>query len=219
LRRRVVLWRNAGVASPDLIDDERLAFPRAILPLPLELVPPPGFDPDRLETWPRIDGRLEWVGGRLLYMPPCGGRQQFTVADVVGCLVLWGREHPDLGIGTNEAGMKLAGDVRGADAAVWRRADLSAFDDRVLHVPPLLAVEVSGRDDTEAMLRDKARWYLDVGVSHVWIVLVEKREVVVLTGAGETRHAVGDTLPPHPDLPGLAPAVADLFRQLLAAET
>jgi len=36
---------------------------------PVELVPPEGFDPARVETWPRIDGRLEGVEGRLLYMP------------------------------------------------------------------------------------------------------------------------------------------------------
>ena len=44
---------------------------------PVELVPPEGFAPARLEMWPRIDGRLEWVEGRLLYMPPCGERQVF----------------------------------------------------------------------------------------------------------------------------------------------
>jgi len=49
---------------------------------PVELVPSGGFDPARVETWPRIDGRLEWVEGRLLYMPPCGERQALTVTDV-----------------------------------------------------------------------------------------------------------------------------------------
>src|SRR5438128_9527336 len=36
------------------------------------LGPPEGFRPEEPASWPRIDGRLEWVGGRLLYMPPCG---------------------------------------------------------------------------------------------------------------------------------------------------
>ena len=49
---------------------------------PVELVPSGGFDPARVETWPRIDGRLEWVEGRLLFMPPCGERQALTVTDV-----------------------------------------------------------------------------------------------------------------------------------------
>jgi hypothetical protein len=29
-------------------------------------------------------------------------------------------------VGTNEAGMKLGGAVRGADAAVWRKADVGS---------------------------------------------------------------------------------------------
>src|SRR2546428_12669669 len=37
---------------------------------PVELEPPEGFRPEEPASWPRIDGRLEWVGGRLLYMPP-----------------------------------------------------------------------------------------------------------------------------------------------------
>jgi hypothetical protein len=31
--------------------------------------------------------------------------------------------------------------------------------------------------------------------------------MVVVTAAGETRHATGDRLPPHPALPGLEPPV------------
>jgi hypothetical protein len=36
----------------------------------------------------------------------------------------------------------------------------------------------------------------------------------VVTAAGETRHATGDRLPPHPALPGLEPPVERFFRQL-----
>jgi len=42
----------------------------------VELDPPLGFDPARLEAWPAVEGRLRWVEGRLLYMPPCGDRQR-----------------------------------------------------------------------------------------------------------------------------------------------
>jgi hypothetical protein len=31
-------------------------------------------------------------------------------------------------------------------------------------VPPVLAVEVTGREEGERQLRDKARWYLGAGV-------------------------------------------------------
>jgi len=51
-------------------------------------------------------------------------------------------------------------------------------------------------------------------VEVVWLLLPEAREVVVLTRAGESRHGRGDTLPAHPSLPGLTPAVAELFVQI-----
>src|SRR5215210_5945637 len=96
--------------------DETIVLPRAVR-FPVELVPPPGFDPDRLETWPDVGGRLEYVDGRLLFMPPCGDLQQDTVTDVVITLGAWIRSHPEFVLGTNEAGMRLQGATRAADAA------------------------------------------------------------------------------------------------------
>jgi len=181
---------------------------------PVELVPPDGFDPARLETWPRVEGRLEWVGGRLLYMPPCGEMQQATVADVVVVLGLWQRTHPEFSVGTNEAGMRLGEDSRGADAGVWRqRPQRWGFR----REPPVLAVEVAGQDEDADALREKARWYLTQEVPVVWIVLPGQREVIVVTSAGERHHAIGEQLPVHEALPGLQPQVADLFRQVSAS--
>ena len=181
---------------------------------PVELVPPDGFDPARLETWPRVEGRLEWVGGRLLYMPPCGEMQQATVADVVVVLGLWQRVHPEFSVGTNEAGMRLGEDSRGADAGVWRqRPQRWGFR----REPPVLAVEVAGQDEDADALREKARWYLTQEVPVVWIVLPGQREVIVVTSAGERHHAIGEQLPVHEALPGLQPQVADLFRQVSAS--
>src|ERR1700745_2694042 len=42
----------------------------------VEPEPPEGFRPEDPASWPRIDGRVEWIGGRLLYLPPCGWIQQ-----------------------------------------------------------------------------------------------------------------------------------------------
>jgi Uma2 family endonuclease len=181
---------------------------------PVELVPPDGFDPARLETWPRVEGRLEWVGGRLLYMPPCGEMQQATVADVVVVLGLWQRAHPEFSVGTNEAGMRLGEDSRGADAGVWReRPQRWGFR----REPPVLAVEVAGQDEDADTLREKARWYLTQEVPVVWIVLPGEREVIVVTSTGETRHSIGEQLPVRTELPGLRPQVADFFRQMSAS--
>jgi Uma2 family endonuclease len=199
--------------APKDLGEETVPVPGSVR-FPVELVPPEGFDPARLETWPEVVGRLEWVEGRLLYMPPCGGRQQETVADAVITLGNWARAHPDFVVGTNEAGMRLGKDTRAADVAVWRRADTRRGDPGLRFVPPVLAVEVTGRDEGERALRAKARWYLAAGVPIVWLLLAEVREVVVVTEAGASRYRSGERLPAHPLLPGLEPTVDELFVQV-----
>lgn len=200
---------------PEMAPETDVVVP-ASTKFPIELEPPPGFVVDDPATWPRIDGRLEYVTGRLLWMPPCGVFQQLVATSVSGVLGSWRRTRPDFVVGSNEAGMIFDGDVRGAEGAVWRRADLPApLDDRFTTIPPILAVEVAGRDEREPQLRDKARWYLDRGVIAVWIVLPREREVVVLDREGrDSRHRVGERLPERQELPELTPEVADFFEQL-----
>ena len=110
--------------------------------------------------------------------------------------------------------MRLGEDSRGADAAVFRRADVGAYEGGFRCVPPVLAVEVAGRYEGEPELREKARWYLAAGVRVVWIVLPRSREVIVVTAAGDRRCAPGERLPARSDLPDLAPLVDELFVQI-----
>jgi Uma2 family endonuclease len=77
-----------------------------------------------------------------------------------------------------------------------------------------LAVEVAGQDEDERALREKAAWYLAHGVSVVWLVLPESREVLQLRSDGELRFGVGTALPANEALPGLTPAVPEFFSQL-----
>src|SRR5206468_11834466 len=100
------------------------------------------------------------VDGKLLYMPPCGLEQQGVTLSVVGVLDVWGVDHPDFFVGGNEAGMLLEGDTRGAEGAVWRREALGPITRTYARVPPILAVEVAGREEGERELRAKAAWYL-----------------------------------------------------------
>jgi hypothetical protein len=90
--------------EPDRVDHH--AATRRALP-PSSSIRPPGFHPARLETWPQVEGRLEWVEGRLLYMPPCGDLQQGTVTDMIITLGARVRAHQEFVLGTNEAGMRL----------------------------------------------------------------------------------------------------------------
>ena len=188
--------------------------PRSLLRLPLDVVPlPPGFDPTCPETWPQIPGRLEFVQGRLLYMPPCGDEQQETATDVTTELGSWQRTHAEFVVGSNEAGMILGGEVRAADVAIWRRRDLGPPTGRFRRVPPILAVEVAGMDDTVEVLTEKAKWYFDRGVEVVWLLIPSSRSLRVLTSTGVVEVTSG-SVPEHPSLPGLTPRVEDLFRQL-----
>ena len=153
---------------------------------PVQLAVPTGFDPGRRETWPRLEGRLEYVEGRLLYVPPTGGNQSKTVFDVALALGAWAAGHPEFVVGANEAGMKIGDDVRAADIAIWRTGDIGPGDE-IARKAPVLAIEVAGRDDTEEILREKAAWYGDRGVDAVWLVIAGAREVIVRDAGGETR--------------------------------
>ena len=93
-----------------------------------------GVVPDQPLTWPAIEGRLEYVGGRLLYLPPCADFQQDVAMDVAFVLRSWSELQAGFVVGGNEAGMKLGGDVRAADVAVWRAADARARSGRVRSV-------------------------------------------------------------------------------------
>jgi len=203
------------VAEPavKLIDDDAVLLRRTGVRFPVELRPL-GLSGEDPQTWPEAEGRLEWVQGRLLYMPPCADIQQDVAVDLVHVLRTWSESQSSFVVGGNEAGMKLGHDIRAADAAVWRRAEVGPSTGRLRHVPPILAAEVAGQDEDEHSLRDKAAWYLSHGVGVVWLILPESREVVVLSGTTESRHAALEQLPEDPRLPGLAPAVARLFAQL-----
>lgn len=196
-----------------MLDDDAVVLRRTGVRFPIELRPA-GFHAEELRTWPEVEGRLEWVEGRLLYMPPCADTQQEVAADIVFVLRSWSEKHPEFVVGGNEAGMKLGADIRAADAAVWRRSEAGPAAGRLRHVPPVLAVEVAGQDEDEPTLREKARWYLQHGVRVVWLVLPETRQVVVLQPNAESRHGSSEFLPPNEHLPELTASVDQLFTQI-----
>jgi Uma2 family endonuclease len=197
-----------------LAEDDEVKLPRSVVRFPIELRAPDGFHPEDPSSWPHVDGRLEYVGGRLLYMPPCGDIQQDVAPVVTAVLLEWAAGHSDYVVGGNEAGMRLGGETRGADGAVWRCGAIGERLGGYRRVAPVLAAEVAGMDESEIDLRDKARWYLEHGVVVVWLVLPQPREVVVLTAEGERRVCGGETLPEHAALPGLAPRADRFFVQL-----
>ncbi|HUH04309.1 MAG TPA: Uma2 family endonuclease [Kofleriaceae bacterium] len=192
---------------------DTVPVPRTAL-FPIEVAPPDAFRFDEPTTWPATDGRFEFVGGRLLYMPPCGDVQQDVSGSVAVVVGSWAEQREEFAFGSNEAGMLLDGDVRAADAAVWRRDTLGPHTGGYRRVAPILAIEVAGQQDREDLLREKSIWYLAHGVSVVWLILPDRREIIVLQANQETRLGPGQRLPEHAELPGLAPDVDRFFRQL-----
>jgi Uma2 family endonuclease len=200
--------------SKSAVEEEWTVVPRSAIRLPLEVPLPDEFEASSPETWPPVPGRLEFVQGRLLYMPPCGDAQQQTAIDLARELSLWQGGHAEFKVGGNEAGMLLGRDVRAADVAVWRGADLGPATGGFPRVPPVLAIEIAGRDDSADSLAEKARWYLDHGVEVVWILDPAMCTVRVWTSGGERRAGPTGTIPAHPSLPGLEPRVEDILRQI-----
>lgn len=182
---------------------------------PVVLRRPRRFRVDRAETWPRVEGRLEFHEGELRYMPPCADEQGQVVFSLVTVLGPWVRKHREFIGGTNEQGMLLDGSVRAADGAVWRRDTLKGqVPGTFFRVPPVLAVEVAGQDEEAEVLREKARWYLEHGVTVVWLLFPGARSVEVLTVNEHHVLPQSKSIPAHPALPGLAPRVRDFFSQL-----
>jgi Uma2 family endonuclease len=193
--------------------EECVHLPRAEVRFPIEWKPPAGFRPSDPATWPRVEGRLEYLDGRIRYMPPCGGVQQDVASAVTAALFAWVKTHPELVVGSNEAGVMIGEEVRAADVAIWRRAD-AGQPTGFRRVAPVLAVEIAGKDEEEPQLREKAAWYLGVGTQIVWLILPDTREVVVLTAGGETRHKAGTRMSASELLPGLEPDPQEFFAQL-----
>jgi hypothetical protein len=75
-------------------------------------------------------------------------------------------------------------------------------------------VEGAGKYDTEAALRDNATWYLSRGTLVVWLLFPEKREILVMSEKEAVKLGPGNRFPPQPSLPGLVPAVDELFAQI-----
>ena len=109
--------------------------------------------------------------------------------------------------------MILGGDARAADAAVWRRADVEPRSGGFRRIPPLLAVEVSGRDEGELELHAESRLVSRARCANRWLVLPASQQAVIVTNEGSSRRS-GDAVLSADALPGLAIAVSALFAQL-----
>src|SRR5690606_24060334 len=108
------------------------------------------------------------------------------------------------------------------DIRLKRRPDVAYVQDEnvqatkgYIYGVPDLAVEVISLTERPAQIRKKLHEYLEHGVSQVWQVYPDTREIVVHFPdvSAKTYHA-GEVLQGGDLLPGFSPDVAELFDRL-----
>jgi Uma2 family endonuclease len=77
---------------------------------------------------------------------------------------------------------------------------------------PTLAIEILSPTVTQEQIEEKIEAYLDAGVSLVWTINPYRRTVTIdRPGQPSVLFNVTQRLPEYPEMPGFAPAVAELF--------
>lgn len=76
---------------------------------------------------------------------------------------------------------------------------------------PDIAIEIQSPDQSVNYMRDRAAYYLGLGIKMVWLVYTKKRLVEVITAEATEIYLDGDTVHAEPLLPEFSMPVADVF--------
>jgi len=163
--------------------------------------------------------RFELIDGVLMEMSAPGGEHGEFALNLGSYIRAFAREH-GLGRTTVGTGYHPPDDRRTLlvpDVAFISHARApKPFPKKLVPVMPDIAVEIRSPSNTLAELRDKARLYLDLGTSLVWLVLPDDQSVEVCrhNETSELTSAVlgsGDRLSGEDILPGLMLNVRRIF--------
>jgi Uma2 family endonuclease len=163
------------------------------------------------------DTQLELDEGRLIVMPPAGDLHGTLCARVVG-LILRSIESAGVGrVACNDPGLLLSRDpdtVRAPDLAYYREnVRLEEISPGLAKRLPDLVVEVLSPSDRLGMVMRKVQQYLRAGITIVWVVDGESRNVTVYRAGREPRVLEeNEALDGEDVLPGFTCAVSELFR-------
>jgi Uma2 family endonuclease len=176
------------------------------------------------------DGVERWlIRGELRERPPEYPEAGMTVRNrhhslvmsfVAASLVNWVRTRPQPrgAVYTGEAGVRLRGPVEttvGVDVAYASPEVVAVQTDdesTLLDGVPTLVVEILSPSDTEDQTNEKIAEYLVAGVPLVWVVDPYWRTVTLYRpGRPPESFNVTQRLPEASQMPGFAPAVAELF--------
>jgi Uma2 family endonuclease len=180
-----------------------------------------GLPDDGVERW-IIRGQLREKQPEF----PCAGcfvrgrREAAVLTNIGGMLVIWVRScpRPHGAVYAGRAGVWLHRDpdtVIGADVVYCQPDMVASQDDKkttLIDGVPTLVVEILSPNDTQAQIKEKVKTYRDAGVPLVWVIDPDDRTVTVYR-PGQPVATFNDTqqLPVYPEMPGFAPAVAELF--------
>jgi Uma2 family endonuclease len=156
------------------------------------------------------DHRLELVDGYLMEKAMPTEEHGIIVGNLMFALMDYLRERK-LGRVFAEARYKLSErNVRQPDIAVRLSSDPVWRQGSAPYIPDV-AVEVQSPDDTIKGLRERATFYLSVGVKVVVLVLTFKRLIIALTPDDEQIYTLDETLT-LALLPEFALPVRDVFK-------
>jgi len=172
---------------------------------------------EQLLRMPRDGRRYELIQGELKTMSPTGqehGAVIFRLAELLGPCI---RKHALGFASAGDPGFILARDpdtVRAPDLAFIRKERLAAnpAGPAFWRGAPDLAVEVVSPNDTLHEVDEKARAWLEAGVTLVWVVNPAWRTVTVYRpGPDPETLSRDDELDGRDVLPGFRCRVADIF--------
>jgi len=158
---------------------------------------------------------LELVYGKVVAKMSPGQIHGIIAAIICGKLINYAQAH-DLGYVAVESGHyhpKDRHNVRLPDVSFIKKERVTELKEGFASVMPDLAVEVKSPSNTFKELEEKAHFYLDNGVSLVWIVYPTSETIEVFTDieADALTLTIADTLDGGDVLKGFTLVVKDIF--------
>lgn len=163
------------------------------------------------------EGRWEVNNGELVELPPSGGRHRWIGIEIGSALHTYVKPLRLGKVSGSDAGFVLAEDplpLRAPDVSFVRTERLppNHHDGGFLHVAPDLAVEVISQFDRRAAVLRKAVFWLEAGVSVVWVVApASQTGTVIGTDRDPRTLTVDETLDGGSIVPGFTLPLRDIF--------
>ncbi|MCS7265410.1 MAG: Uma2 family endonuclease [Armatimonadetes bacterium] len=160
------------------------------------------------------EGKVELVDGELKLMTPAGGEQGAISADLLTRLNNFVRRKRLGRVFDAQTGFRPYENLRAPDISFVRieRLPEGKPPKGFLQIPPDLAVEVLGLNETFDDYEEKVSEYLSWGVRLIWLVDPNTQKVMVVRQSGEKQVLKGnDVLSGEDVVPGFKVKVKKIF--------